>query len=131
MRRLLPAALLAAMLVAACGLPPRSTDPVAAELSRDALRVTLQNGQTCRIVRAEAPRNDASGWGGRITGCPGVAEVAVGFVPRPAPPLGILPALVAALSLDEFFAQYAEVVLTGPDGRSFAFATPAPPDSWD
>lgn len=119
------------VLLGACGLPPRSVDPVTADLSRTELRVGLQNGTTCRIPRAQATRDDAQGWGGRITGCPGVTEVTVSFQPRPAPPLGIIPALIAALSLDGVFAQYAEVRLTAPDGRVFDFASPQPPGDWD
>ncbi len=129
-RHLLPLAALG-LALSACGVPPFSTDPVAAELTRTQLTVKLQNGHTCRIARAGATRDDAEGWGGRITGCPGVSEVDVTFQPRPEPPLGIIPALIAALSLDGVFAQYAEVTLTGPEGRSFVFSSPPPPEDTD
>lgn len=124
MSRKIAPAILAGLLVAACGLPPRSHDPVAANLSQTELRVTLQNGETCRIVRAG---DTGAGWGGPVAGCPGVVQADVAFQPRPAPPLGIIPALIAALSLDGYFAPYADVRLTGPDGRVFVFASPAPP----
>jgi hypothetical protein len=131
MRPVLPAALFALTLAAACGLPPLSTDPVAARLSQTELTVTLQNGQTCRIPRAQAAQDGPQGWGGPVAGCAGVVSADVVFQPRPAPPLGIIPALIAALSLDGVFAQYADVRLAGPDGRTFVFATPEPPGDWD
>jgi len=121
----------ALVLLTACGLPPLSTDPVAAELSRSDLRVTLQNGTLCRIPRSTAARDDAQGWGGPVAGCAGVVAADVAFAPRPKPPLGIIPALIAALSLDGYFAQYAEVRLTSPDGRAFDFTSPQPPGDWD
>jgi len=124
--RSIPAASLAALIaLTACGLPPRSHDPVAARLSQTELRVTLQNGETCRIARRG---ETAAGWGGPVADCPGVVQADVAFQPRPAPPLGIIPALIAALSLDGYFAPYADVRLTGPDGRVFVFASPAPPE---
>jgi hypothetical protein len=125
MRPIPVAALVALIALAACGLPPLSHDPVAARLSQTDLRVTLQNGETCRIERSGAT---AAGWGGPVAGCPGVVRADVAFQPRPAPPLGIIPALIAALSLDGYFAPYADVRLTGPDGRVFVFSSPAPPE---
>jgi hypothetical protein len=118
-------------LLTACGLSPAPGDPVTAELSRTELRIGLDTGATCRIPRAAAARDDARGWGGPVTGCAGITAVDVAFAPRPAPPLGILPALIAALSLDGVFAQYAQVRLTGADGRIFDFESPPPPGDWD
>lgn len=108
-----------ALALAACapaGVTPRA---LAATLTQEALLLEMSGGQTCRLERAQAARNDASGWGGPVEGCAGVARIDVAFL-RP----GLLQRLTGTLRLDGFVAPPARVRVAGPDGRETVFASP-------
>ena len=121
-----PLALCPLVLLAACatGLPP---EPQAARLFSDRLVLQMSDGHACRIARAEAAFDGATGWGGPVPGCAGVERVEVAL--EPGNPLSrALDGLFSSLTLGDIIAPRAEVRAVGPTGRVFLFASPIPVD---
>lgn len=114
----------AALALAACTIgPPR---PLSVSLTDTTITVPMSNGTTCTDT---APPGAATGWTGRLQGCPTAYAYTVEIDDRTNPVRYVLEEIFTALGGPDVIAPLATVTITDGTGRTRTFASPPPPEN--